>query len=104
MPDARSCVVTKRPAGQSPFAGIARIRSLGVAAQLLRCRLLSHPAARPGLPGQFVRSSSLSRLADNYRLPGTDKPRRGTKVRFTQPEVPISSAAAGARRAEFLGC
>ncbi len=37
---------------------------LGVAVQLLRCRL-SQPFRRAsGLPGQFVRSSSLSRLAD----------------------------------------
>jgi hypothetical protein len=32
----------KRPAGWSPFAGIARIRSLGVAVQPLRC-----PASQP---------------------------------------------------------
>ena len=37
------------------------------------------PASQPfrrasGLPGQFVRSSSLSRLADMFRLHGPDKP------------------------------
>ncbi len=46
---------------------------LGVAVQLLRCRFQPFRRAS-GLPGQFVRSSSLSRLTDIYTLHGPDKP------------------------------
>ena len=64
----------KRPAGWSPFAGIARIRSSGVAVQPLSCpRPLSLPPGS-GSPRHSVRSSSLDHLADNFTLqaPMTD--------------------------------
>ena len=41
----------KRPAGWSPFAGIARIRSLGVAVQPLSCPASQPFLPAPGLPG-----------------------------------------------------
>ena len=46
---------TKRPAGRSPFAGIVRIRCLGVA-----IRLLSRPASQPSPPGRQVLPDSSS--------------------------------------------
>src|SRR5512135_1746203 len=55
---------SKRPAGRSPFAGIARIRSLGVAVQPLAVRPLSRPVATP-VTRRLVRSSSLDHLADH---------------------------------------
>ena len=60
--NARSCPVIEMACGTISLRRHYPDQVLGVAGQLLRCRLLSRSAARP-VPGQFVRSSSLSRLA-----------------------------------------
>ncbi len=60
--------VRQRPAGWSPFAGIARIRSLGVAVQPLSCPGLSAFPPGSGSPRHTVRSSSLDHLADDIHV------------------------------------
>jgi len=78
----------KWPAGRSPFAGIARIRSLGVAVQPLSCpRPLSLPSRRRVSPA--LRSVQLPR-SPRRRCSGCTAPlpgAQGRKPRHAGPNV-----------------
>ena len=63
--------VRQRPAGRSPFAGIARIRSLGVAVQPLSCPRPLSLSSRLRVSPALVRSSSLDHLATRCMGPVT---------------------------------
>jgi hypothetical protein len=65
----------KRPAGWSPFAGIARIRSLGVAVQPLRC-----PASQP------------SRRDSGYPAVGAVQLPRSPRRRYSRCTAPRTGA------------
>src|SRR3974377_1609806 len=90
----------KPPAGGSPFAGLARIRSLGSPFSRPAVRPLSLPVATP-VTRRLVRSSSLDHLADD----GQAARRRGRAPRGASPGLhgpdvlaPANSAQSGPRR------
>jgi len=70
----------KRPAGWSPFAGIARIRSLGVAVQPVSCPASQPFLPDPGLPGTPFGPAPSITSQTKLRLHGTDDGRLGTKA------------------------
>jgi len=77
--------VKKRPAGWSPFAGIARIRSLGVAVQPLSCprplSLSSRHRVSPGTP--FGPAPSITSQT-MFTLHGAKDGRLGPKARHAR--------------------
>jgi len=81
------------PAGRSPFAGIARIRSLGVAVQPLSCPRPLSLSSRLRSPRHSVRSSSLDHLADMLTLHGADDGRLESKARSARAKRLVSWGA-----------
>jgi hypothetical protein len=98
-------VKKKRPAGWSPFAGIARIRSLGVAVQPLSCprplSLSSRPRVSPGTP--FGPAPSITSQTI-FTVHGADDRRLGPKARPARAKRRVSPRPAASRDGGRRSC